>query len=140
MGLFDTGNKDKRKEQIIRCVKLGMDLKTAMYTVACTEEEMEQLTNDESFLHRVEVTKAILEMNLLEDHHDAMQLQLAEGKTTAVQWKLERLNPNKWGKTTADNNPDNTPKIVIVEIPGLEEYMKSDLEEELDEEEKSGDN
>ncbi len=132
MGIFRSeSSNDKRKEQIIRCVKLGMDLRTSMYTVACSDEEMETLEKDEKFMRRVTVTGAILEMNLIESHDSAMDIQLAEGKTGAVQWKLERINPSRWGKATKDEGGD-APRVMIVEIPGLEKLMEERHEPDSD--------
>jgi len=130
--------KAANEEQIIRCIKLGMDLHTAMYTIGATDEEMEVLEKDEKFMRRVEVTKSILELNLLEDHQDAMNLQLAQGKTAAVQWKLEHVNPARWGRGNGDDGGSDIPGVVIVEIPGLEDYLNrgdrigNDLKEEED--------
>jgi len=118
MGIIEGKTEDYRKEQIIRCVKLGMDLQSAMYTVACNDQEMETLEKDEEFMRRVDITKSILEMNLIERHDSAMDIQLAQGKTGAVQWKLERINPSKWGKVPGELN-SNAPAVLIVEIPGL---------------------
>lgn len=132
--------KAANEEQIIRCIKLGMDLHQAMYTVACTDKEMEALEKDARFIRRVETTKSILEMNLLESHNDAMELQIAQGKTTAVQWKLERINPTKWGKVSNDDGGNDTPAVVIVEIPGLEDYINRDrIGDDLEDEESNAD-
>ena len=90
------------------------------------EKEMEALEKDEEFMRRVEITKAILEMNLIERHDNAMEIQLAQGKTGATQWKLERINPSRWGNKPKE--VEDIPRVVIVEIPGLEDIVREGRE------------
>lgn len=118
----------------MRCVKLGMHWYRAAMVAECTEEEMEALEQSPEFQKKVNAREAIQEMQLLEKHKSAMDEAAIRGSAGAIQWKLERINPSRWGKTQKDDESD-APKVVIVEIPGLENYINRDepsLEEKMD--------
>lgn len=81
---------------ILEQLKLGMAFDTAVYVAECTVEEIEELTKDNQFQARVEASKAILERDLLQSLHKAMEMNAAYGNSTEVRWMLERVNPKRW--------------------------------------------
>ena len=87
----------EKKEHILRCTRLGMDFFSAALIAECTEKELNVLDNDESFQRRLLIEHAIEEERLLEKHNSAMTLAADRGSATSIQWKLERLNPRRWG-------------------------------------------
>ncbi len=106
---------DDRKEHIIRCIKLGMDLDSSMYCAECTASEMELFKKDADFLHTVKMWQGLEEKNLLEDFDQAMSIQLAKGVTSAAQWKLSKINKPRWGTESAeDKNKDKANSMVII--------------------------
>ena len=113
---------ESKKEHILRCIKIGMDLVEAQFVSECTVEEMEEIDNDEVFIKKIRNYQALAEYTLLERHEKAMQSQLSEGKTTAAQWKLEHMNPNRWGKEIKVDN--TTPMNLNVTMSG--EYPKNE--------------
>ncbi len=97
---------ESKKEHILRCVKLGMDLLQAELVAECSLSEIDQLDEDKKFLRQIKFHYAISEFQLLEKHDRAMHNQLTEGKTGAAQWKLERMNPKRWGKDDKKQLPE----------------------------------
>lgn len=87
---------DEKRSLILRCVKLGMEWYRAALIAELTDEELEELENDTVFLRKVKSHEALEEMRLLEKHEDAMIEGVAKGNASAVQWKLERINPDRW--------------------------------------------
>jgi len=102
----------ERKEHILRLIKLGMELYKASLVAGCSEEEIEQLENDKVFKLKIEAYKAISEKELLDRLEDAMDIAVDRGNSSAIQWKLERLNPKKWGSKEMDRDFIN-PNITI---------------------------
>ena len=95
-----------KKNHILRCVKLGMELLQAELVAECSVEDIEKIEEDKSFLRQVKNYFAYAEFDLLERHEKAMNNQLVEGKTAAAQWKLERINPRRWGKEDSKQPPE----------------------------------
>jgi len=86
-----------KKEQIFRFFRLGIEIYRAEILAGCTEEEIELLDKDAHFQQRLKEYEILEEYELLEKHQDGMDIALERGNTSAAQWKLERINPNKWG-------------------------------------------
>jgi len=86
-----------KKEQIFRFFRLGIEIYQAEILAGCSVEEIELLDNDEHFKLQLQEEEILEEYELLEKHQDGMNIALKRGNTSAVQWKLEKLNPNKWG-------------------------------------------
>lgn len=99
-------NIEGKKNHILRCVKLGMELFQAELVAECSVEDIEKIEEDKSFLREVKNYFAYAEFALLEKHNNAMELQLIEGRTTAAQWKLERMNPRRWGREDSKQPPE----------------------------------
>jgi len=107
---------ESKKDHVLRCVKLGMDLYRACIVATCTPAEIEVIEADERFSDMVEAQQAIAEYDLLEMHEIAMRNAAQEGKTTAIQWKLGKLNP-RWENKEKDLNI-RTPEAVTVILKG----------------------
>jgi len=107
---------ESKKEHILRCIQLGMEPIEAQFVSECTVEEMDEIDQDESFVKKIRNYQALAEYSLLQKHEAAMLSQLSEGKTAAAQWKLERLNPGKWGKE--DSNKQTDPLNLNVTLTG----------------------
>jgi uncharacterized membrane protein YkoI len=105
---------DDRKEHIIRCIKLGMDLDSSMYCAECTASEIELLRKDEDFTGKVKTYQSIEEYNVLEDFDSAMGIALAKGQTAAAQWKLSKINKKRWGNETEDKGKEDANSMVII--------------------------
>ncbi|NIU83386.1 MAG: hypothetical protein GWN64_07885 [Candidatus Thorarchaeota archaeon] len=86
-----------KKTLILNCIRLGMDFYTSCLSVSCSKEEIENLENDEQFQKAVEINTALLEKDLLEDHDKVIADCVDKGIASPLQWKLERVNPSKWG-------------------------------------------
>ena len=94
--------KDK-KEQILRLIKLGMELYRAELVLGCSEEEIKKIEEDLNFNQRVKEHEAISEKELLDKLEDAIDFGVDKGKSSAIQWKLERINAKRWGSKEMDN-------------------------------------
>ena len=100
-------NLEEKKAHILRCTKLGMDFFSAALIAECTDEELNVLDNDSIFNHRILIGNAIEEERLLNKHNSAMTVAADKGQAAPIQWKLERLNPRRWGSKETGNNPNN---------------------------------
>jgi len=89
---------------ILNYINLGMEINKAYILSEITKEDIEELDKDEDFQKDIEVTEIILEKDLLERHNTAMEIAVNKGNANAVQWKLEKINPDRWG-TKKDETP-----------------------------------
>lgn len=96
---------DKKKEHILRCVKLGMELFRAEIAAGCTERDIAIIEKDVRFNKVVEQYYALEEYNLLIKHKTAMDVAAASGRAVAIQWKLERINSDRWGSSDEEDAP-----------------------------------
>jgi len=98
-------NIKQKKEHILRCIRLGMDLFSAALIAECTDEELETLENDPKFNKRIKIEYAIEEERLLNKHNTAIEEAVIKGNAHSVQWKLEKLNPGRWGNKESAKIP-----------------------------------
>ena len=105
---------ENRKEHVLRCIKLGMDLNSSMYCAECTASEIDFLTKDEEFTAIVKTYQSIEEYNLLVDFELARGMQVQKGNTSATQWKLERTNKERWTNSTGDQTKGQENSMVII--------------------------
>lgn len=106
--------KDK-KEHILRLIKLGMTLYKASLIMECDDEEIKSMEEDEQFIRTIAAHEAIGEKELLDKLEDAIDMGLDKGKSAAIQWKLERLHPERWGsKEVAKENMNPNLTIELV--------------------------
>lgn len=92
-----------KKQLIYECVRLGMDLYEATLLAECSDEQIELLNNDEIFQKRVLYNEHIKEKELLEMHDEAIRMAIEKGDTKGIQWRLEKIKPAKYAKTTYSN-------------------------------------
>jgi hypothetical protein len=108
------GLDDKKRDLILRCVKLGMEWYRAALIAECTEEELEFIESDPTLLRKFKAYEAIEEMRLLEKHEIAIEEGIYKGNASAVQWKLERINPDRWSaKASASSTPVEFGNVAI---------------------------
>jgi len=96
---------ENKKEHILRCVKLGLNLYEAELITECTEEEIEILDNDDLFKKQVKQQKVLEEYDLLLKQEEAIIIATSKGNSAGAQWKLERINANRWAGKESEENP-----------------------------------
>ena len=109
-------NMSDKKGSVLRLIKLGMEVFRAELVVGCTESEIEELENDIEFIRRIKAHEAISEKELLDKLEDAIDVAVDKGSSAAIQWKLERLNPNRWASKELDKQL--VPHNIKVELVG----------------------
>ncbi len=109
---------NEKRDRIIQCVKLGMEWLRAALVAECTEEEIDELENDANFMHKIQVNDAIEEVRLLEKHNDAISEAVVRGSATAVQWKLEHINPGRWGSKELYGLAATNPTDIVINLVG----------------------
>lgn len=107
---------EHKKEHILRCVKLGMVLYSAMVLAECTEEEISSIEQDEIFLKRVEQQYALEEYELLQAYEIATEIATNRGITSPIQWKLQKINPKRWD--SGSNNMSEHQTSIQVNLIG----------------------
>lgn len=117
---------DNRKEHLLRFVKLGMDFYRAAILAQCTEDEIEVLRNDTQFQKKLELHDALLEMQLLEKLDFAMEVAKMKGNSAGIRWKLEKVNPTKWGKKDEEKPPFEGEFHVYLEGKGVDDTESGD--------------
>ena len=107
---------EQKKEHILRCIKLGMDNYSSYIVATCTTEEIDLLDKDELFQSLIEQQYKLAEYDLLKDHEIAMRTAINRGNANPVQWRLEKLNPDKWGngKGKSDGTGRTLPPGTII--------------------------
>ena len=83
-----------------------------MLVAGCTEKEMAAIEKDVKFNNVVKQYHALEEYSLLIKHKTAMDVAAISGRTNAIQWKLERINPNRWS-VAEDKGPIELPNLTI---------------------------
>lgn len=105
-----------KKQHIIRCLKLGMDLESSMFCAECSFEEMDYLREDEQFSKYVKTIHALEEYRLLEDHELATRIAASKGNTHSIEWKLAHINPGRWANRISQSDDDDEGKSIAPEI------------------------
>ena len=93
---------EEKKGLMLECVKLGMDFFSSAILAECTDEEIEVLEEDAAFTRRIRIQEVFEEKRLLEKHNTAIEEAVIKGSAAAVQWKLEKINPGRWGNKEKD--------------------------------------
>ena len=91
---------DKLKEKrdyVLNVLASGISIERAFILANCLPDEIEELQNDTEFVGFVKYTEAKRELDLLSMHQKASEIAASRGNATPLQWKLERLNPDRWG-------------------------------------------
>lgn len=104
-----------KKDYILQVVKTGITLEKAFILAEASENEIESLKLDKSFLRDLEVQAIIEEKRLLELFNDGMEIATSKGNTNPIQWRLSKLDPVRWGKgeNTDSKGKDNTAKTQV---------------------------
>lgn len=106
-----------RKEHIMRCIKLGMDLTSSMYCAECSESEIALLEKDEDFQSRIKTQQSIEEYNLLQDFDRGVEIAVSKGNTSGLQWKLAHINKRRWGNDTSDKSKEDVNSKIVIMLP-----------------------
>lgn len=106
-----------KKEQVLRLVPLGIDLDRAFIYSECTDEDIEKLKKDVLFNKELQIRQIMEEKHLLQEHRKALKKQTNKGITTGTQWKLAKINPEKWGADSNNKTKGDDLEKVKVYIP-----------------------
>ncbi len=120
----------EKKEHIIRCIQLGMDLYSSQIISQCTEDELAQIEKDTTFNQEVLFTQKMQERDLLRQHSEASLIAGCKGNTHGFEWRLERMNPELFGKrpssiVNVNQNVSIDTELTEEEKKQFEENMKS---------------
>lgn len=114
---------EHKKEIILEMIRLGMDFHTACLASELTEEEEDEVMEDELFQRIVSRDTALLEKELLERHDAASSIGESRGSCSGLQWKLEKVNPKRYGNKEKDGD-SFTGKLVLNMVRGKSEEDK----------------
>ena len=76
---------------------MGMELINAELVAECSIKEIEKIEKDKEFMDSVDRQYAVQEFELLKKHNMAMDIAVCRGQANAVQWKLGKINRQRWG-------------------------------------------
>lgn len=79
-----------------------MEYEKALILSECTDADELSLESDTLFQKELEVSLAQEEARMLQYHRKACQIAAMKGSTTGMQWKLGKMNPDKWGEKKID--------------------------------------
>lgn len=111
-------------EHIRRCIKLGMDLESAMLIAECSDEEMDIIKKNDSLQRSLKITSKMFELDLLSKLTTAMGENLKFGTTADAKWFLERINSTRWGNK-ANIKLDRAPRVI--RFVGPEEEVEEEI-------------
>ena len=118
-----------KKEHVFRCIQLGMDTYSSKIVAQCTVEEIEELEQDDAFNERVIFIQKLEERDLLQQHSEASLIAGTKGNTHGFEWRLERMNPDQYGKKpnsiTVNQNVGVNVELTEEEKKQFEENMNS---------------
>lgn len=96
-----------KEESVLQYIRLGMDFHTSCLASMLTEDEEDILSEDEAFLRQIDIEGAQLERGLLTRHDTASRKAEVRGGTSALQWKLEKINPGRYSGKDKDSGMFN---------------------------------
>ena len=102
---------EAKVDMIKRCLKLGMDLDSAMILAECSDEDMERINADSTLTRSFDITAKFYEMDLLQKLDTALTMNVRFGNTTEVRWLLERINKARFGNN-ANIKLTKEPRVV----------------------------
>ena len=94
---------DEKKQLIYEFVKLGIEQYEAILLAECDDDEIETLNNDPIFQKRSTYNKLKKEEELLLLHDEAIRIAIDKGDSKGIQWRLEKLKPEKYSRTVFNN-------------------------------------
>lgn len=103
----------QKRELVFTFIDLGMGLYEAYLCSSCTIEETELLDTDENFQREVKTKYALMEVNLLRKHDTAIDIAALKGNASPIQWRLDKLNPKKYGSKEIEAIKDNISELNV---------------------------
>jgi hypothetical protein len=88
---------EEKQQLVLRYIPLGMSLEDAMFYSEMTDEDIDATEADERFSLKTRRASLDEQHRLLSAFDDAMELNLREGKTGELRYKLGLLNPKRFG-------------------------------------------
>lgn len=120
------GSQD-RKDLTLRYIRLGMSRNDAFILARVPLDEQVEFERDPLFMEKCEVALLQEEYELLDTLDDIIADNAAKGTSTEIRWKLERINPKRWGKRLTVDGEANTPSRQEVDVSHLPEEQKAAL-------------
>jgi tRNA U34 5-carboxymethylaminomethyl modifying enzyme MnmG/GidA len=115
---------DKKKE-VYRLVRLNMTREEAELLADCTLDEQIELAADELYLAKCKFYVMYEEKMLMESIDRIIAENELKGVSTEIRWKLEKLNPAKYGKTVAISG---MPSAKLREMPDVSKLNAQERE------------
>lgn len=101
---------EQYSQRISGALAVGLDWDTALIAVNVPVHLIPVLEADESLKSLQERIKAQMELDLLTLHQTARKVAAFKGQGRPIEWALEQLRPEKYGRSS-NNTPPN-PTIV----------------------------
>lgn len=94
----------EKRELIYSCIRLGMEKEKA-YIIAClSEKEIQETENNPELQERFRFYECEEERKLLAIYKREEDNIAKKGNLKPIQWKLERINPGRWGNRSRSTN------------------------------------
>ena len=107
---------DEKKTHVLRCIRLGMDFTTSSLVAECSEPELTALEEDIEFQRRISIEMALEEHRLLSKHNAVIEEAAIRGNGAPIQWRLEKLNPRRYGNKESGGTGNALPRKILYEI------------------------
>ena len=98
---------DLQYDRLIGMLMQGCTLDTACLAIGLPEKTIDLINNDPKLLKDFEIVQAKAEIDLLSLHTETMTIASLKGNAAPIQWRLERMNPKRWGGKTDVNVSDD---------------------------------
>jgi tRNA U34 5-carboxymethylaminomethyl modifying enzyme MnmG/GidA len=118
---------ESKKKEVYRLIRLNMKREEAELLADCTLEEQVALAADETYLARCSFYLLYEEKRLMEALDRIIEENEAKGVSTEIRWKLEKLNPAKYGKSVAISGIPASKSREIPDLSKLSEAERDDF-------------
>ncbi len=119
---------DQKKEHTFRCIKLGMSIEDALFIAECTDAEIDELMEDEKYQQEIKLVQKLEEMELLRKHNVAMDVGIQKGNTRPMEWRLAKMDPNRYGAKVDAPDPNPIPQNIHVTMKGVPSKKENDTD------------
>lgn len=90
---MDIGGK---KDLIFNCLRLGMELDRACYLAELTQEEMDWVKKDPTWVNQTRAATMSVEFELLKKMEKVIEINTYEGNSKEIRYMLGCINPKRW--------------------------------------------